>query len=86
MKGKKVIDLKQAVINAGAARFRPVVLTAMTAIAGLIPMSIAGEVLFKPMGIVIIFGLMYSTVLTLVVVPSFYTIVAELKMKFKKSK
>ncbi len=83
---KKGIDLKQAVINAGAARFRPVVLTAMTAIAGLIPMSIAGEVLFKPMGIVIIFGLIYSTVLTLVVVPSFYTIVAEFKMKFKELK
>lgn len=83
---KKGVELKQAVINAGGARFRPVVLTALTAIAGLIPMSIAGEVLFKPMGIVIIFGLMYSTILTLVVVPSFYTIVAELKMKFKKSK
>lgn len=81
---KKGVDLKQAVINAGEARFRPVVLTSMTAIAGLIPMSTTGEILFKPMGIVIIFGLMYSTVLTLVVVPSFYTIVAELKMKLKK--
>jgi multidrug efflux pump subunit AcrB len=83
---KKGVELKQAVINAGEARFRPVVLTSMTAIAGLIPMSTTGEILFKPMGIVIIFGLIYSTVLTLVVVPAFYTIIAELKMKLKKSK
>jgi len=83
---EKGIEFKQAVINAVGARFRPVVLTAMTAIAGLIPMSIVGEILFKPMGIVIIFGLMYSTMLTLVVVPSFYTIIAEFKMKIEKLK
>lgn len=83
---EKGIELKQAVINAVGARFRPVVLTAMTAIAGLIPMSIVGEILFNPMGIVIIFGLMYSTMLTLVVVPSFYTIIAEFKMKIEKLK
>ncbi|MFL0197902.1 efflux RND transporter permease subunit [Clostridium sp. WILCCON 0269] len=80
---KRGVELKQAVINAGEARLRPVALTAMTAIAGLIPMSVTGEALFKPMGITIIFGLMYSTILTLVVVPSLYTIIARLKIKYR---
>ena len=52
---KRGVKLNQAVINAGKARLRPVLLTAMTAIAGLMPMAIAGEKLFKPMSISIIF-------------------------------
>jgi len=83
---KNGIELNQAVINAGEARLRPVLLTALTAIVGLIPMAITGEVLFKPMAISIIFGLMYATILTLVVVPAFYVIIAKWKNKLKNSK
>lgn len=83
---KSGIELRQAVINAGKARLRPVLLTAATAIAGLIPMAVAGEILFKPMGITIIFGLIYATILTLVVVPSIYVIIAKYKEKRKYSK
>ncbi len=80
------VELNQAVINAGKARLRPVLLTAMTAIAGLMPMAMAGETLFKPMSISIIFGLAYATILTLVVVPSFYVIIANWKIKHEPSK
>ena len=83
---KNGVELNQAVINAGEARLRPVLLTALTAIVGLIPMAITGEVLFKPMAISIIFGLMYATILTLVVVPAFYVIIAKWKNKLKNSK
>jgi len=83
---KRGIELNQAVINAGKARLRPVLLTAMTAIAGLLPMAVAGEKLFKPMGTTIIFGLAYATILTLVVVPSFYVIIANWKIKRERAK
>ncbi|HWQ89532.1 MAG TPA: efflux RND transporter permease subunit [Desulfitobacteriaceae bacterium] len=75
------LELHEAVINAGKARLRPVLLTALTAIAGLIPMAVAGEELFKSMAISIIFGLAYATILTLVVVPSLYVILARRKIK-----
>ena len=80
---KNGVELNEAVIKAGEARLRPVMLTALTAIVGLIPMAITGEVLFKPMAISIIFGLMYATILTLVVVPAFYVIIVKWKNKFK---
>ena len=83
---KRGIELNQAVINAGKARLRPVLLTAMTAIAGLIPMAVAGEELFKSMGISIIFGLAYATVLTLVVVPSLYVMIANWKTRRENTK
>lgn len=82
---KNGVELNQAVINAGEARLRPVMLTAMTAIVGLVPMAVAGEALFKPMAISIIFGLIYATILTLVVVPAFYTIIAKWKTKLENS-
>lgn len=79
-------ELKQAVIQAGEARLRPILLTSMTAVAGLMPLAVSGDVLFQPLAITIIFGLLFSTVLTLVVVPSFYTILAERKMKKQAKK
>lgn len=82
---KNGIELNQAVIKAGEARLRPVMLTALTAVVGLIPMAVTGEVLFKPMAISIIFGLMYATILTLVVVPAFYVILDKWKNKLKSS-
>jgi multidrug efflux pump subunit AcrB len=83
---KNGVELSQAVIKAGEARLRPVMLTALTAVVGLIPMAITGEVLFKPMAISIIFGLMYATILTLVVVPAFYVIIAKWKDKYRNEK
>lgn len=83
---KNGVELNEAVIKAGEARLRPVMLTALTAIVGLIPMAITGEVLFKPMAISIIFGLMYATILTLVVVPALYIIIVKWKNKFFNAK
>ena len=49
--------------------------------AGLAPMAISGSVLFKPLAITIISGLLFSMLLTLIVVPSLYTVVALQKEK-----
>ncbi|QQE74276.1 efflux RND transporter permease subunit [Brevibacillus composti] len=75
------VELKQAVVQAGEARLRPILLTSLTAVAGLTPLAITGDVLFRPLAVTIIFGLLFSTLLTLIVVPSFYTVLAERKMK-----
>ncbi|MBF0203505.1 MAG: efflux RND transporter permease subunit, partial [Desulfamplus sp.] len=81
------MELKEAVVSAGATRMRPVLLTAVTTILGLIPMvtgisydfhtwSISwvseSSQWWRSMAVVVIFGLMVATFLTLVVVPTIY--------------
>ncbi|WP_312109449.1 efflux RND transporter permease subunit [Brevibacillus reuszeri] len=75
------VELKQAVIHAGEARLRPILLTSLTAVAGLMPLAISGDVLFKPLAVTIISGLLFSTLLTLIVVPAFYTVLTQRKIK-----
>ena len=75
------MPLNQAVLEAGARRFRPVMLTSLTTIAGLAP--ILTETSFQaqlviPMAASLCFGLMTSTVLVLVLVPTFYLIYARI--------
>lgn len=74
-------ELKEAVQLAGAARLRPILLTSATAVAGLTPLAFAAEPLFTPLATTIISGLVFSTLLTLLVVPSLYTALAQWKMK-----
>ncbi|NHN31550.1 efflux RND transporter permease subunit [Paenibacillus agricola] len=71
---KRGLPLHEAVAEAGRARLRPILLTMATAIGGLLPMTIMGGNLWRPMGITIISGLLYSTLLTLIVVPSLFVI------------
>ncbi|WDV95098.1 efflux RND transporter permease subunit [Brevibacillus parabrevis] len=80
------VELKQAVISAGEARLRPILLTSFTAVAGLMPLAISGDVLFKPLAVTIISGLLFSTLLTLIVVPSFYTVLTQRKLKKQAKK
>ncbi|RWZ60304.1 efflux RND transporter permease subunit [Halobacillus fulvus] len=68
-------SLTKAAIEAGRARIRPIVLTSLTSIAALTPIIFTGDVLFKPLAISIVSGLLFSTVLTLLLVPSFYLII-----------
>ncbi|MCZ8513415.1 efflux RND transporter permease subunit [Paenibacillus filicis] len=71
----------EAVAEAGKARLRPILLTMATAIGGLLPMTIMGGNLWRPMGITIISGLIYSTLLTLIVVPSLFVILQTWRTK-----
>ncbi len=64
--------LLQAAVEAGAKRLRPIILTSVTTIAGLLPMSLGwfgAEEFLKPMAITIMWGLVFSTLGTLLVVP-----------------
>jgi len=73
-------ELKEAVQLAGGARLRPILLTSATAVAGLTPLAFAAEPLFTPLATTIISGLVFSTLLTLLVVPSLYTVLAQWKI------
>jgi len=70
-------NLRVAVASAGRLRMRPIVLTTLTTIGGLLPLSLFGGALWAPMTNGMIFGLIFSTVLTLVVVPTLYLLLVE---------
>jgi len=86
-------DLVEAAAEAGVTRLRPVMLTAMTTITGLIPMAVGisfdihtltwatrseSTQWWRNMAVVVIFGLGFATILTLVIVPSLYVMLSRL--------
>jgi len=90
------LDLVSAAAEAGATRLRPVMLTAITTIIGLIPMAIGISYDFhtmtwatksestqwwRNMAVVVIFGLGFATILTLIVVPSLYVMLSRLRVR-----
>ncbi len=71
-------ELKEAIALSGASRLRPVLMTAMTTILGMVPMAISsseGSEMWRPMGVVVIGGLTVATFITLIIVPVLYGIV-----------
>jgi multidrug efflux pump subunit AcrB len=70
-------ELRSAVAEAGRLRLQPIVLTSLTTIGGLLPLSLFGGPLWAPMTNGMIFGLIFSTALTLIVVPTLYVLFAE---------
>ncbi|MFW5793442.1 MAG: efflux RND transporter permease subunit [Bacteroidota bacterium] len=79
----------QSVIRAGKSRLRPVLMTTLTTLLAMIPMAIStgeGSEIWKPMGIAVIGGLAFSTLITLVFVPVAYAILGIIKMKGQRKK
>jgi multidrug efflux pump subunit AcrB len=68
-KGKALDD---AIAEAGEVRFLPILLTSLTAIGGLMPLAVQGSGLYSPLAIVIIGGLISSTLLARLVTPVMY--------------
>ena len=77
-------DVKQACIDAVYLRFRPIMLTSLTTILGLIPLLITGGNFFRPLAITFMGGIVTSTVLTLFLVPSVYYMIYRKRVKIKK--
>ena len=78
-------DLRTSLIDAGRLRLRPILMTALTSVLGMIPLALGigeGSEAQAPMAIVVVSGLFVSTLLTLIVLPSLYFIVAN-KIKSK---
>ena len=80
---KRGVELHEAVILAGRTRLRPILMTTLATILGLMPlaMGLGGESSQAPLAIAVIGGLTVSTILTLLFVPTLYTIFEE---KFKR--
>ncbi len=81
------MEIREALIETGRARIRPIIMTAITTILGLTTIALAigeGTDMVQPMAIVVIGGLLYATVLTLFVIPALYEIFN--KKRAKKSK
>ena len=69
-----------AIVAAGSQRLRPIILTTLTTALGLIPLWLGGGLMWEPMAIGIIFGLLFATVLTLLFVPVLYKVFFRVNM------
>ncbi|MGM0407066.1 MAG: efflux RND transporter permease subunit [Bacteroidota bacterium] len=74
---KRGYDLTNAVLEAGRSRMRPVLMTSFTTMLGMLPMALSkgmGREMYSPLGVTIIGGLLVSTIITLIIVPTIYSI------------
>ncbi|MBD5183645.1 MAG: efflux RND transporter permease subunit [Bacteroidales bacterium] len=86
------MGIRTAVVDGGKSRLRPVVMTTLTTILGMVPMAVGsgqGSEMWKPMGVAVIGGLTFSTILTLLFVPTLYCVFAgngvkNARRKFRK--
>jgi HAE1 family hydrophobic/amphiphilic exporter-1 len=78
------MDRRSAIIEAGRVRLRPILMTTLALIAGMIPVALGvgeGADFRAPMGRAIIGGTLTSTLLTLLVIPTVYEIMDEMRLK-----
>jgi HAE1 family hydrophobic/amphiphilic exporter-1 len=69
------VELRESIIVSGRSRLRPVLMTSLTTILGMLPLAMSkgsGSEIWSPMGIAVIGGLIFSTIVTLVLVPVVY--------------
>ena len=74
---KRGMNLHEAVMTSGRRRLRPVLMTAFTTIFGMLPLAVmqySGSEMWRPLGVSMVGGLLVSTLVTLVLVPTLYTI------------
>ncbi len=85
---KRGLHSHEALVTAGSVRLRPILMTTATTVLGLLPMAMGlgdGAEIRTPMAITVICGLITSTILTLIVIPTIYSLFDDLKAKFFKS-
>ncbi|MBR4721643.1 MAG: efflux RND transporter permease subunit, partial [Muribaculaceae bacterium] len=83
------MSIRRAVIHGGKSRLRPVIMTSLTTILGMVPMAVGtgeGAAMWRPMGIAVIGGLTFSTILTLLFVPALYCVFAYNGVKLQRRK
>ncbi len=80
------LDRKQAVLEAVSARYRPIMMTALSDVAGMLPLALElslGSERFSPLATAVVGGIIASTLLTLVVIPVVYTVFDDAKVVVK---
>jgi hydrophobic/amphiphilic exporter-1 (mainly G- bacteria), HAE1 family len=86
---EKGLNVRESILEAGSTRLRPILMTAVATICAMIPLMFGGEsgsLVSKSLAIVVIGGLSVSTLLTLVVVPVIYEMLANIGSLFKRKK
>lgn len=74
-------SLQDAIISACLQRFRPIILATLTTVMGLIPLYLGGGAMWEPMAITIMIGLLFGTIVTLLFVPSLYSVLYKVDYK-----
>ena len=85
---KRSIKYLKAIIMASRDRLRPIVMTTLTTLLGLLPMAVSheeGSNLWSPLAITVMGGLISSTILTLLIVPSAYIVAEDFKTWISKA-
>ena len=72
---RKGLSLREAIASAARMRLTPIVLTTLTTIGGLLPLTMKNSSMWTPLGLVIIGGMLISTVVTLFIVPALYLLI-----------
>jgi multidrug efflux pump subunit AcrB len=72
---------QDAIISACLQRFRPIILATFTTVLGLIPLYLGGGAMWEPMAVTILIGLLFGTVITLLFIPSFYSVLYKVDFK-----
>ncbi|MBN2723238.1 MAG: efflux RND transporter permease subunit [Deltaproteobacteria bacterium] len=86
---KEGMNVKKAVVEGGKLRLRPVLLTTLTTVFGLLPMAtglFGSEEWLEPMAVVMVWGLSFSTIFTLLLVPCIYLLIHAVKSGFRKNR
>ena len=73
------LEPADAVIEASQQRARPILLTTATTVGGMLPLWLSGGPMFEPMAIAILFGLLFATFITLLLVPVLYSTLFRVK-------
>ena len=83
------MGILQSVVTAGKSRLRPVLMTTLTTVLGMVPMAIGtgtGSEMWRSMGMTVAWGLSVSTLITLVIVPTLYAVFAGVGIKKNRKK
>ncbi len=75
------VAMEDALIIAGTKRLRPILLTISASIAGLLPLAFSAQTLWRPMCWVIIYGLLFSMLMTLIAIPALYRLFGETELE-----
>ena len=72
---------QDSVISAALQRFRPILLATFTTVLGLIPLYLGGGDIWRPMAVTIMVGLLFGTIITLLFIPSMYSLLYKINYK-----
>lgn len=86
---KEGVPLREAVIHSGCRRFRAIMLTSLTTFIGLAPIILETSMQAKmviPMAVSLAFGVLFATIVTLVMIPALYLVIEDVRQLFKRNK